>query len=256
MSKPAKWLFVSDVDDTLLGNTAALETLAAALQPARPEIILAWNSSRPCASLRQSLQKHPALPTPDFLIGALGTEIEDGPTGQPLDEYTKFLGREWNREELVALLAPFGFAPHPEKYQRSFKLSYDIPGEAAYTAVQNHLRHSGHFPHKVRTIFSMGHNLDLIPAEAGKGNVIHWLAQHVGVPAERVIVAGDSGNDLDMFTTPHPYKGIIVGNAEPALKMLESPHIYQATAVQAAGVLAGLQHWQALPPAHHQEEQK
>ncbi len=250
-----KWLLVSDVDDTLLGNTAALEKLAAALEPARPNLVLAWNSSRPCASLRQSLKAHPALPTPDFLIGALGTEIEDGASGETLTAYTQFLGQEWNRAELVMLLASFDLAPHPEEYQRPFKLSYDVrEGEDGYTAVEKHLRQTGHYPDKIRLIFSMGKNLDLIPAEAGKGHVIHWLAQHVDVPAERVIVAGDSGNDRDMFTTPYPYKGIIVSNAEAALKALTGPLIYHAPAPQAAGVLAGLQHWQVLPPAHSQEE--
>ena len=250
-----KWLLVSDVDDTLLGNTAALEKLAAALKLARPNLVLAWNSSRPCASLRQSLQEHPALLTPDFLIGALGTEIEDGPSGTLLTEYTQFLGQAWNREELVALLEPFDLTPHPDKYQRPFKLSYDVQGGIeGYTAVEKHLRQTGHYPDNIRLIFSMGKNLDLIPASAGKGHVIHWLAQHVGVPAERVIVAGDSGNDRDMFTTPYPYKGIIVSNAEAALKELDTSHIYHAPAPQAAGVLAGLQHWQVLPPAHSQEE--
>lgn len=244
----SKWLLVSDVDDTLLGNTAALEKLAAAIEPARPNLVLAWNSSRPCASLRQSLQNHPDLPTPDFLIGALGTEIEDGASGETLTAYTQFLGQAgWNRAELVALLESFKLTPHPDKYQRPFKLSYDVrEGEEGYTAVVEHLRHTGHYPDQVRLIFSMGKNLDLIPATAGKGRVIQWLTQHLHIPAERVIVAGDSGNDIDMFTTPYPYKGIIVSNAEATLKELTGPLIYHAPAPQAAGVLAGLHYWQCL----------
>jgi hypothetical protein len=42
-----KWLFVSDVDDTLLGDDGALELLSAELKKAADQIVVAYNSSRP-----------------------------------------------------------------------------------------------------------------------------------------------------------------------------------------------------------------
>jgi hydroxymethylpyrimidine pyrophosphatase-like HAD family hydrolase len=59
-----------------------------------------------------------------------------------------------------------------------------------------------------------------------------------------VVVAGDSANDLDMFVLP--FKGIVVGNAEPALRQLASENIYQAGGRYAAGVLEGLHYWGVL----------
>jgi hydroxymethylpyrimidine pyrophosphatase-like HAD family hydrolase len=42
----AYWLLASDVDDTLLGNDAALTAFARELQAKREKIIFALNSSR------------------------------------------------------------------------------------------------------------------------------------------------------------------------------------------------------------------
>ena len=236
------FLLVSDVDDTLLGDTAALEHFHAAHQQALPHLLLAYNSSRPCASLRESLAAIPALPTPDYLVGALGTEVEVGLSGEPLVGYDDYLDEGWVRGEITAVLAPFSFTPHPAIYQRPYKISYDIPNEAAYTAAQAALAAAG-WAGRVRTIFSMGKNLDIIPAKAGKGGIIPFLMAQSGVEETAVVVAGDSANDRDLFQTAVPYKGIIVGNATPALRQLTGSHIYHARASHAAGVLEGLRYW-------------
>jgi mannosylfructose-6-phosphate phosphatase len=60
-------------------------------------------------------------------------------------------------------------------------------------------------------------------------------------PRERVIVSGDSANDLSMFKQGFP--GIVVGNGHPELKDLRGESIFQATLPQAGGVLQGLQYW-------------
>ena len=95
MQKSNRWLFVSDVDDTLLGNDESLAQLAEALQAAADNVVTAYNSSRPCASLRQSLASVPQLPTPNYLIGALGTEIQDGASGELMTDYTYHLNQGW-----------------------------------------------------------------------------------------------------------------------------------------------------------------
>lgn len=66
----------------------------------------------------------------------------------------------------------------------------------------------------------------------------------MNIPGQQVVVSGDSGNDVDMFIPP--FRGIIVGNADADLRVLAGPHVYQAQARYAAGVLEGLQHWGVL----------
>lgn len=235
------WLFVSDVDDTLVGDEAALISLAAVLEAARPSLTLVYNSSRPCASVRQTLANIPHLPTPDYLVGALGTEIEEGLSGKRLEAYSRhLLDSGWDRARVAAVAEPLAIAPHPEAFQTPFKASYDVAGEEAYREIVAKLEEA-RLP--VKTIFSIGKNMDIIPQTAGKGQAIHYLHAILNINPQQVVVAGDSANDLDMFVPP--FKGIVVGNAEAVLRELANEHdnIYQARATHAAGVLEGLRYW-------------
>lgn len=241
MAENERWLLVSDVDDTLLGDDEALARLARAFSESSDRLVVAYNSSRPCTSLRQSLEKNSVLPTPDYLIGAMGTEIQKGESGEPLTDYTKYLGQDWHRDQIAALMEDMGFQPHPDEYQTPLKASYDVPNEEAYRRVVERLKDADL---KAKVIYSGDKNLDIIPPRAGKGNVIKYLCQRLGIQGNHVVVAGDSGNDLQMFKSP--YRGIVVGNADSDLKAKKGDNIYHANATHAAGVLEGLRYWGVL----------
>lgn len=242
MKDPNAWLFFSDVDDTLLGDDETLRELGCALRSCLRPPILVYTSSRPCASLIQSLRRHLDLPIPDYLVGALGTEILEVRSGRWLTDYSRRLRSGWSPERIRELLDPLGFSLHERQFQTALKVSYTIPGETAYQQVVNRLA-----VHGIRTkiIYSGGHNLDIIPARAGKGSAVHHLTRRLAILRDRVVVAGDSANDLDMFVAP--YKGIVVANAEPALKAVNGQTIYRAKACFAGGVLEGLRFWNVVP---------
>lgn len=245
MTQQNHWLFVSDVDNILLGDEAGLRRLALMLQ-AQPNLITVYNSSRPCASLRRILAHVISLPFPNYLIGALGTEIQTGVTGITLEHYRQLLNRAcfkdgerlWDRERIVTLLNDLGLTAHSPEFQTLFKVSYDLPDPTMLTQVFNCLATTSL---EVKVIYSNSKKLDIIPHVSGKGNAIEYLRRRLGIPSERVVVAGDSGNDLEMFVAP--YKGIIVANATTELKQKQGNHIYHAQAAHAAGVLEGLRFW-------------
>lgn len=240
MSQNNTWLFVSDVDDTLLGDDEALTRLSQILENSPDNLVVTFNSSRPCDSLRQTLAAYKQMITPDYLIGAMGTEIQEGPTGRTLADYGLYLKQQgWDRPKIAALMDEMGFEAHADEYQTPFKASYNVPGSNAYEQIKKRLADAGI---SAKVIFSGGSNLDIIPTEAGKGNVIAYLRRRLHVKGEHVVVAGDSGNDLEMFVAP--YRGIVVGNADEDLKSQQGEHIYHAQAHHAAGVLEGLRHWQ------------
>ena len=238
----ASWLLVSDVDDTLLGDNVALTTFAQELQVKRDTIIFALNSSRPCASLRRSIRDNPLIPAPDFLTGALGTEIESDDNGQLIQEYTATINSEWDRDHIAALMTKLGLEAHPDEFQTPFKASYTVKGQEQYQQVIQHLSRQNL---DVKVIFSGNTNLDIIPRQAGKGTAIEFLRKNMGIDQHRVITAGDSANDLDMFVPPN--KAIIVANAEAAIRALKGEHIYQAKSKYAAGLLEGLRYWGVIP---------
>lgn len=245
-----RFLFISDVDDTLLGDDDALSQLTDALNTNREEIAIAFNSSRPCASIRKSIEQSPNLPRPDYVIGALGTEIEHFETGQNISGYIQYLMNGWRRDEVAALMNEMGFSAHDPEFQTAFKASYHVPGEQ-YKKVLEQLEEK---QMEVKVIYSGNGNLDIIPTGADKGNAVEFMRQILGFEREQVIVAGDSGNDLDMFT--HGFKGIVVGNADETLRSLSEPGIYHAQANCAAGVLEGLRHWGVIRPDHSSTRRK
>jgi len=238
------WLFVSDVDDTLLGGPERdLIQLMDGLANRPAGCLVAYNSSRPCASLRNSLANEPHLRPPDYLIGALGTEMEEGKTRAPVTGYQAVFEADgrWQRETVVAIIERWQLTPHAAQYQTPFKASYDLPDAALLPAIRAALQAAAL---EVQIIHSGGRHLDIIPRQAGKQTAVAFLRQKHRIAAERVAVAGDSGNDRDMFIPP--YRGIIVGNAGADLRQLTGDHIYHAQLPQAAGVLEGLRHWRFL----------
>lgn len=234
----SRFLFVSDMDDTLLGDDMALGKLADALMAVREQIVIVYNSSRPCASLRESIAQNNNLLKPDYLIGALGTEIEQFTTGKTISAYSLKLTEGWRRDEIAALMERLGFAAHAAEFQTAFKASYHVPGVDQYQHVLEHLREAGL---DAKVIFSSNKNLDIIPPGADKGKAVIFLHKMLQFRADQVVVAGDSANDREMFL--HTFKGILVGNADEALKSLSSPQIHHAASSCAAGVLEGLRHW-------------
>jgi sucrose-6F-phosphate phosphohydrolase len=238
----ASWLLVSDVDDTLLGDDHALIAFAKELEAKREQIIFSLNSSRPCASLHRSIHENPLIPAPDFLCGALGTEIESGETGQLIPEYTAVMNSGWERDQVAGLMAELGLEAHPDEFQTPFKASYTVKGPEQYQQVIQHLTRRYL---DVKVIFSGNTNLDIIPRQAGKGTAIEFLRKTLGIDPHKVVTAGDSANDLDMFASPN--KAIIVANAEKEIRALKGRNIYQAKSKYATGLLEGLRYWGVFP---------
>ncbi|WP_199258124.1 HAD family hydrolase [Paracoccus binzhouensis] len=237
MNQPAghgPWLLVSDVDDTLTGDRAALERLWAAIRRHPGRLRLALNSSRPAASVDATLtQEFPADFVPDAIITGMGTEIRVA--GAWLSDWSDRF-RDWPAQAVFALVAGMGFAPHPAEFLTPGKLSFAVPDAAARDRVLLALAEAG-LP--VRAVFSGQGDLDLLAPGAGKDTAARFLAERLGIPAERMVVAGDSGNDLALFDVG--FRAIAVGNARRELiEAMPRGKSYRARAPHAAGVLEGL----------------
>lgn len=88
-------------------------------------------------------------------------------------------------------------------------------------------------------------DFDILPPNAGKDSAALFLAETLGVPRPRLVVAGDSGNDLDLFRVGGC--AIAVANARRELLTARPAGTsYHATRPHAAGVLEGLYHFGVL----------
>ena len=229
---------VSDIDDTLTGDDAAMQALGAAIDADRDRLWFAVNSSRPAGSVAETLSSvFPPQLRPDGVITALGTEIAW--QGAPLDGWEqRFEG--WPHARIFDTLDRLGHRPHDPAFQTQRKVSFAIPPSdqpAARKALSGF---------DCTIIASGNDDFDVIPTAGGKDKAALFLAEYLGLGPGKLIVAGDSGNDLAMFGVTS--MGIAVQNARSELLDALTPGAFHhAKAAHAGGVLEGLRHYGALP---------
>jgi sucrose-6-phosphatase len=244
----AKFLFVTDLDNTLVGDDNALAELNDRLHRVREEydtrIVYATGRS---PILYQALKEEKNLLDPDALISAVGTEIYINNSQHPDVEWSEKLSHGWDRDLVVATTKEFAqLQPQPESEQRSFKVSFFLQEEQAaevLTQLESDLQEKGL---NVKLIYSSGIDLDIVPRQSDKGQAVQFLRQKWEFVSERTVVCGDSGNDIALFAAGTE-KGIIVGNARPELLQWhdENPvdYHYLAKNFCAGGILEGLKYF-------------
>ncbi|WP_026082622.1 sucrose-phosphate phosphatase [Mastigocladopsis repens] len=244
----AKFLFVTDLDNTLVGNDNALLELNDRLQQTRQEhgtkIVYATGRS---PILYQELKNEKNLLEPDSLVLAVGTEIYLDGSPDPDSEWSEKLSSAWNRDLVVTKTTQFSdLVPQPDSEQRSFKVSFFLQEEAAARVLpqlKSELQESGL---NVKLIYSSGIDLDIVPHHSDKGQAVQFLRQKWKFVAEQTVVCGDSGNDIALFAAGAE-RGIIVGNARPELLQWHNEHPadyrYLATNFCAGGILEGLKYF-------------
>ena len=85
--------------------------------------------------------------------------------------------------------------------------------------------------------------LDVLPIRASKGAAVRYLGMKWGLPLERFLVAGDSGNDEEMLCGDT--LGVVVGNySKELLRLRGRDKIFFARGAYAWGVLEGVDHYQ------------
>ncbi|MBW4632006.1 MAG: sucrose-phosphate phosphatase [Iphinoe sp. HA4291-MV1] len=244
----AKFLFVTDLDNTFVGNDNALFELSDRLQQTRQEhgtkIVYATGRS---PILYQKLKDEKNLLEPDALILAVGTEIYLDGSDAPDSEWSGKLSSGWNREVVVSTTTRFPeLVPQPDSEQRPYKSSFFLQEEAAARVLPQLELELQESSLDVKLIYSSGIDLDIIPRRSDKGQAVQFLRQKWKFVAEQTVVCGDSGNDIALFAV-EAGRGIIVGNARPELLQWHNEHParsrYLATNFCAGGILEGLKHF-------------
>ncbi len=69
---------------------------------------------------------------------------------------------------------------------------------------------------RIQMIFSNDQYLEILPAEAGKGNALRFIADHLHAPLSHTFASGDAENDLSMLEAAGT--GIAMANATDAVK--------------------------------------
>jgi len=251
------WTLASDVDGTLTGDREALDRLAARLGKLRAErsLFLMLSTGRRLEQVLDGMAEE-GLPEPDAVICQVGTEIYVSPLSEdsrPMPAWGEKLLAEYSREKARSFLGGIeGLVMQPEVFNTELKTSCYLDGcpdpEAAAAEIRQRVR-----PHadRYQVVWSSGRDLDILPASSGKGKAIRFLIGLTDLHPERVVVAGDTGNDAAMFREFD--KGIAVANAKSelleAIRDLGDCRAYLARKPYAAGVEEGLVHYGVLDGA-------
>jgi len=245
MDSKATCIFVSDLDNTLVGHNESLRdfslTWAALPKDCRP--LLVYNTGRLLEDTLKLIRKTD-LPNPDYVIAGVGTTIYDFRNRKTVKAFTEVLEEGWDREKVEQVLTSLNLPlkKQPAHFQNDFKSSWylaDAEDETLET-IRLALEKAELDTH---LIYSSARDLDILPNWANKGNATKWLLRHLDIPPTAALVAGDSGNDSEMFNIPG-IRGIVVENAQPELLEATVRAVkFHATEVCAAGVLEGLRHF-------------
>lgn len=225
-----KHILATDLDGTLVGDPDGLQQLLEFYEEQVYDVSLIYITGRYFDSAL-SLIEEENLPVPDILVTDVGSSIYIGNSFDKDLEWQKRIKANWMPDEIHAIAATVpGLTKQPMFLEN--RCSYYVSDEKPVEEFRNKLAASG-IPHKL--IFSGGKDVDIVPEESGKGRALQYLLDKYKVEDAKLLVAGDSGNDLEMLTLGFP--SVIVGNAQPELlESDEHPRIFRAKKGFAGGI--------------------
>ena len=236
-----KFLLVTDLDNTLVGDDEATQVLNQLLQSKRSQICLVYATGRSHASTCELIAQKQLL-APDYLIAGVGSEIyQDG--SLDLDS-AEDLSQGWDKMARSSLAQQFSQVKSPSpKEQNPWKISYSLEPAAengsTVQALQHKLTESG-LPAQI--IFSSNSDREILPQTSNKGNALTYLQKRLQIPSEATLVCGDSGNDISMFE--QDVRGVIVANALSELlewhRQCGTENHYLARSACAWGIMEGM----------------
>ncbi len=239
-------LLVVDLDNTLIGDEPSMGKLLAWIAEHAGEVAFGVATGRTRASAVRLLRRH-RVPLPDVLISSVGGEIAYGPRLIEDDAWRRHIAQHWNPDGLRdAIAALDGIHPQPAVNSTAFKLAYHIDARLAPATgeVNAALQRQGL---RARLVVSHGKYLDVLPVRASKGRAVQHLARRWGFEQDRILVAGDSGNDADMLIG-EPLGVVVAGHAPELARLRGARRIYFASSPFAGGILEAIEHYAFADP--------
>ncbi|CAN1211967.1 sucrose-phosphate phosphatase [Tumidithrix helvetica PCC 7403] len=247
-----RFLLVTDLDNTLIGDNQATIALYQKLFPYRKRFYLIYATGRSIHSAKDLIRNFRAMTgdwllEPDYLVTGVGSEIY-GQAGLDL-EWAERQTQKWHRTAIANLLQSFpDLSLQPPSEQNPWKLSYYVKSSnnrAVIESIRNLLANVGL---SAQIIFSSDRDLDILPFGSGKGNAASYLRSKLDISAEATLVCGGSGNDINLFE--QQTLGVLVSNSQKELLDWHQSHRlsqhYLARSPYAWGIVEALDHFKML----------
>ena len=233
---------VTDLDQSLIGDKAALSELLTVIRENRKNVSFAIATGRRVDSALAVMKKQ-GIPSPDIFITSLGTRIQYGQALTDDDVWADHIDYDWSVRRIRLALSRFpGLIPQEQRQQTPFKISYyyDEQNAPSLDELNTLLRQQ---EITANVVMSFGQFLDVIPARASKGQALRYVAQRLEIPLEQMLVAGGSGADEDMMRG-NTLAVVVANRHHEELSPLPSKdRIYFAKKSYAAGIIEAVEHY-------------
>ncbi|WP_345987360.1 glucosylglycerol-phosphate synthase [Sulfurimonas sp. HSL1-2] len=231
-------ILATDLDGTFLESVNREDDPLYRYLHDHPNIILVFNSGRNIELILPLLDDM-SIPTPHYIIGDVGASVLDGASLEPIQPLQNNISNRWYKTlDSIADLRDRLETLERQDQPQERRLSYYVTSSTIPRELVDELA-----TRECDVLHSNEIYLDILPKGTSKGSTLEALVQHLGVPKERVIVAGDTLNDLSMYQ--HGFKGVVLNNAETPLKEAASQieHAYFSKAPGTHGILEAMQHF-------------
>lgn len=208
-----KYLLVTDLDNTLVGDEDSTVKINNFLEAKREQFYLVYATGRSYSSANK-LKSEAELLEPDYWVTSVGSEIYHQ---NIMDvSWANHLSKGWNRGQICAIVEHFSeLISQPDCEQNPWKVSFWLNKTADFSIIDNLKNELKKEKLSAQVIFSSGRDVDILPVNANKGNATNYLQKQLKITPENTLVCGDSGNDIHLFE--QNVKGVIVNNAQPEL---------------------------------------
>ncbi|GAA2506027.1 trehalose-6-phosphate synthase [Streptomyces gobitricini] len=228
-------VLVTDLDGTLLGGDAEQRGRLRDELQRHPEITVVFATGRSLPSVHEVL-RDPLVPRPRWIIGDVGASVVEGGGFTADMALQETLRGGWPGAGRVrTALRRFTALTYQQGVPQQGRCSFYLEPQYLTAELRAAVKALG-----CSWVYSDGRYFDVLPPRADKGAALVLLAAKHGWAMESIVVAGDSLNDLSLFTLGA--HGVVVGNAEPALRERVPPgaRLQHAHQEGAGGILAAL----------------
>ena len=239
-------LLATDLDGTFLAGDPTSRQQLYRLIGARDDLDVAWVTGRGRDSVLPLLED-PALPKPKYLICDVGATVLHGSDLQPIQPLQARIDARWPGESVVSeAMRRFPQLQRQEVPQERRCSYYCDPKllRSIRAEIESVAESLG-----CQVLYSADRYLDILPRHTGKGSTLSALVETMRLRRDRVLVAGDTLNDLSMYLAG--FNGVCVGASEPALTDATAglSHVLHAQAPGCGGILQAMEHFGLVPAA-------
>ncbi|MBL7738388.1 MAG: glucosylglycerol-phosphate synthase [Chitinophagaceae bacterium] len=240
-------LLATDLDGTFLGGLSVYKQQLYRLVRENKEISLVFVTGRGLETVIPLL-RDPVIPEPDFIICDVGATIVNGQTLEPVQPLQADIESRWpGRLHLYNKLKKvkgLRWQEVPQARRCSFFYDESTDKEELYKIASSSA---------CDVLLSAGKYADVLPSGVNKGSSLKKLISLLNIPADKILVAGDTLNDLSLYEAG--YKGVVVGNAENKLVEItrEMDHVYLAEKTGCGGILESLNHFHTFRKYYPEE---